>query len=162
MSILFLEGKSAIKEQLYSGPFTLRHASSFFYLSALNQWEEPNFYRFLACVFVHGCIERRLSLSRSAWIDIIVSPRILYYYVDWKLRILDNIRAIQRVDFAYKETTVLILEIAVVFVVIWFFVTALIQRLQLFYVYIFFVLDVWDIRAVNCVVVHTVIHTTNW
>ena len=62
--------------------------------------------------------------------------------MDWKLRILDNIRAIQRVDFAYKETTVLILEIAVVFVVIWFFVTALIQRLQLFYVYIFFVLDV--------------------
>ena len=63
---------------------------------------------------------------------------------------------VSRVDFAYKETTVLILKIAVVFVVIWFFVTALMQRIQLFYVYIFFVLDVRDLRAVNCVVVHTV------
>ena len=65
-------------------------------------------------------------------------------------------RAIQGVDFAYKETTVLILKIAVAFVVIWFFVTALMQRIQLSYVYIFFVLDVRDLRAVNCVVVHTV------
>ena len=46
--------------------------------------------------------------------------------------------AIQRIDFACKETTILVLEIAVAFVVIWFFVTTLMQRIQLVYVCIFF------------------------
>ena len=64
---------------------------------------------------------------------------------------------IQRIVFACKETTILALEIAVTFVVIWFFVTTLI------YVCIFFCVKcVWPMSSLLCCgACSYVIHTMN-
>ena len=57
--------------------------------------------------------------------------------------LLRAVRTIERFDFACKETIILVLDIAVAFVVIWFFVTALMQQIHLFYEYTYIiVLDV--------------------